>query len=410
LSQVAQDRFDRIKREILQLEPRLRASYGRRIIERHAPELLDWFLKFTGQKPPEAPQPLFPPIKIAQTVRFDPELARLAYMQGLFPLFRVWVYAAYVISNGSGWVNKSDVLDTLNRFDFSLSRRHLNRLILRGKGVFWSYDRATGRIYLTGYEKLSVTLTARGMDSQNATLETNKPGVRRVIGDLSGNLENAVANAYAGWLRYKDKHNKGVTISRALLSQLWNVSVPTLLSWEEAAGITKSANYAQSHDTSIEKAPAHAYLCKASNGSEFISWQMPNTYYPPDEIWSHAHIGNTREARAAVNVQVNEANQPDTQQGQPDLSGLNVGLLRSGRLYFDDEQSCSRHLRNHQDVFVPHYFLLGVQGGIRIYECYDILSNAQQTGLDRDFARERDLRFAVKRMNFLYALGEGQKV
>jgi hypothetical protein len=402
LSQVAQDRFIKIKQEILQLEPRLRASYGRRIIERHAPELLDWFLKFTGQKPPEAPQPIIPPIKIAQTVRFDPELARLAYTQGLFPLFRVWVYAAYVISNGSGWANKSDVLDTLNRFDFSLSHRHLNRLIQRGKGVFWSYDCATGRIYLTGYEKLSLTLTARGMDSQNATLETNKPGVRRVVGDLSGNLESAIANAYAGWFRYKDKKGQGVTISRDLLSELWGASIPTLLTWEEQSGITKSKNFGQSADTSIDKIPSHAYLVKFANGTEGVSWQLPNTFYAPKEIQSHQYVGKTRQVREAVNVVVNEAQEPDTQQGQPDSSGLNVGLLKLGRLYFDDAQTCLRHLRQHGDVFTDHYFLVGTH----IYERYE---SGQQT-LARDFEGERDLRFAVKRLSHRIALNERTKI
>jgi hypothetical protein len=410
LSQVAQDRFIKIKQEILQLEPRLRASYGRRIIERHAPELLDWLLKFTGQKPPEVPKPIIPPIKIAQSVRFDPELARLAYMQGVFPLFRMWVYSVYVVGDGSGWVNKRDVLDTLNRFDFSLSRRHLNRLIQRGNGVFWTLDKVTSRVYLTGYEKLSVTLTARSVESQDRTLETNRPGVRRVVADLSGSLEDAIANTYAAWFRYKDK-GEGVTISRVLLSELWGASVSTLLAWESASGISKSANYAQSHETSIDKIPSHAYLCKGpQNRSEFVSWQLSNTYRAPKEIQQHPHVGKSRNARELVNIIVNEAQEPDTLQGQPEQSGLNVGSLKLGRLYFDDEKRCSKHLLNHQDVFVPHYFLLGNEGRIRIFEKYDILSNAQQTSANRDFAGERDLRFAVKRMNHLYALSKGQKL
>lgn len=251
-----------------------------------------------------------------------------------------------------------------------------------------------------------MSLVARGNDSQEESLQTNKPGTTRVVADLSGNLESAVANAFAGWYRSKDK-GQGVTIARDTLMMLWGVTLPTLLTWEAALGVTKTANYAQSADTSIENVPAHAYLTKDANGSEIASWRLPNTYHVPETIEKHPHVGNTRQVRESVN-DINRPFQPATLTGHADTSVDNGGLLRMGRLYFDDETRCSKHLRWHQDVFVDHYFLLGWRRKTCIYERYNPVANHQQTGLDRDFASEYKTDFIRKQV--LYRKVQGLKV
>jgi hypothetical protein len=255
-------------------------------------------------------------------------------------------------------------------------------------------------------------------------LTTNKPGVRRVLVDLSGSLRKAVANAYAGWFAVKQKGMKGTQISREALSQLWGVSTPTLLEWEELAGITKSPNYAQQADTSIENVPTHARLVRGRDGTLFVSWQLPNTYFAPDSIQLHERVGNSRLVREAVLEVINDQ-QPAIDRGwgssHADLN--NGGSLRLGRLYFEDRDITNktwrktldgftqvrRHLKQHQDIFRPHYVLLGKKGRVAIFERYDIATDLQLTqlwqrdmkaGLDAEFVRRCHAYEAALEMMF----------
>lgn len=60
---------------------------------------------------------------------------------------------------------------------------------------------------------------------------------------------------------------------------MWQVSVPTLLSWQEIVGSGKQTNFAQSNDTSMGNVPEHTYLTFNRGGSTATAWRLPDTYF-----------------------------------------------------------------------------------------------------------------------------------
>lgn len=327
-------------------------------------------------------------------VIFDTELVRLSYTLQLFSAFRIWVYAAQVLSDGSGWSEKEVLRQFLNRINIKFSKRQMDRYIRLGEGVFWTYQRKTKRVFFTSSEKVSINILKLAMEQNDPTLETNRPGRLRMVADLTGSLERSIATAYAAWFASKSEN---VTISRELLGVLWNVSIPTLQKWESVSGITYTKNIAQSHNTSINDAPRHAYLCKDRDGKQYISWRMPNTYHAPEHIKEHRNIGNSAIIRKEIN-RVYESASNSCGLLEPSTLPANIigqADIRLGRLYFErTDKSCgwtkaNRHLRKHGDVFRNHYVRLGKARGTVIHERFDVVTNVQHTDLwQRDFQAE----------------------
>lgn len=279
-----------------------------------------------------------------------------------------------------------------------MTNRHMDRIIRHGQGTFWTYRRNNKQVYLTGLGKLSIKLTELALSKNDITIETNHPGRQRMWVDLSGDLEQAIANTYAAWFASKGEH---ITISRDTLMALWNVTLPTLTRWEERSGIIKTKNFAQSHETSIDKVPSHAYLCRnREDGSEYTTWQLPNTYHAPKTIQQHPNIGNAAIIREEVKALIDTVpkkhrgslrvkSQPSKKSGQ--------GTLRLGRLYFERKGKrcgwtmCNRHLIKHGDVFKNHYVRLGTSRGVTLYERFDVATSVQHTRLwQRDMRGEND--------------------
>lgn len=406
---------EEVRQLVMALDFRLRNSVGRRLVERHAPVLLDWLNAMVGFTPPVV-RPVLPEIQIieAAVVQADPELSRLAYLLDLFPAYRVWLCALRALGNGSGWLNKEDLYVGLKRFQIEIHPRSLDRYIQQGLQIFWTYDKTLRRVYLRSSVKVALALTELLLKSPFAeTLSTNKPGAQRVSLTLSGSIRQASANAYAAWFAMKQKTNsKGTMISRDTLMRLWGVSVPTLLEWEALAGISKTANFAQQADTSIENVPQHARLVKGIDGKLFVSWQLPNSYYAPSTLQLHERMGNSRAVRDAVLKVLNDQ-QPAKYRGWGSSNAdLNQGgSLRLGRLYFEADEAKSqkwqknvdaftliaRHLKKDHDVFRPHYALLGKKGRVSIFERYDIASDLQLTQLwQRDLKPIQDGEFLLR--------------
>jgi hypothetical protein len=135
------------------------------------------------------------------------------------------------MDDGDGWVMR-EALETLwRRVSVASSQRHARRIIQQGIQMgYWTQDKAARRIYLTGQVKVAAQLVETGIEAgYHHLIETNKPGKRRLLVDLSGSMQKACARLYAAWLVAKDTDLRGTTISRELLSALWQVSIPTLL-------------------------------------------------------------------------------------------------------------------------------------------------------------------------------------
>ena len=371
-------------------------------IQRHAPEQMNWLRSQIKRFAPYAlkhiqktgastkAEPIFPNISIVPDgILIDAEAGRIARMLGQFAVFRTWAFA-HSIDDGDGWIERKELEKLWLKVEVAKSKRHARRIIQQGisKG-YWTQDKSTKRIYLTGQVKVAVQLVEKALaDGYHHLIETNKPGKSRVQVNLSGTLQEASAHLYAAWLVTKDSERKGTTISREMLCKLWQVSIPTLLSWEAIAGIGKQANYAQQNDTSLDEVPTHAYLTLNRDGTYAAAWRLPNTYFVKDKsIQQHSRTGKARKVRQAIGVEIALAEQRG--------SLGDAALPRSAKLYFTDDAShkidpfraCSDYLRklsrNDGDVFQRRYFYVGYRHGVRIYEPYDIVSNTPDTNIQQ---------------------------
>jgi hypothetical protein len=314
-------------------------------IERHAPDLRQWL---NGQI-----QRFYPTFRVqtsfskqfTENVQYiqrfatlvpdgilvDPEAGRIARIIGQFGIYRAWVFA-HSTDDGDGWVERKQLEDLWQTVGVAKSKRQARRIIQQGIiQKYWTQDKATKRIYLFGQVRVTTKLVEEALDAgYHHLIETNKPGKRRVQVNLSGTLQEASADLYAAWLVAKDPERKGTTISRDMLCDLWQVSVPTLLSWEAISGIGKQANFAQSNDTSLNNVPAHAYLTLNRDGSTAAAWRLPNTYFVHNKsIQQHSHTGKATQIRQAVRAEIALAEQRG--------SIGDAALPRSGKRYFTDD-------------------------------------------------------------------------
>ncbi len=233
-------------------------------IQRHAPDQMDLLnanlkhrqIRHSSIKSKQSS----PKLKVVQqTILIDDEAGRIAKVVGQFAVFRAWAYA-HTIDNGNGRIEREELENV-------------------SKQEYWTYDPRTKRIYLSGQLRVVKRLDKSAIECGLSHIgETNKPGKRRIKVDLSGSLQESSARLYASWMAAKDQEREGITISRDVLYALWDVSIPTLLTWEKITHIDKQSNYAQQNDTSIDKVPPHTYLTLNRDGSHSTAWRLPNTY------------------------------------------------------------------------------------------------------------------------------------
>jgi hypothetical protein len=175
---------------------------------------------------------------VPDQVKIDTEAGRIAYVLGEFAVFRAWAYGL-AAGNGDGWIKRTALEKLWAQVDIASSPRHARRLIKEGVILgYWTQDTTRKRIYLTGQVKVAAQLVRKAMDTDNDIVGTNLPGRRRVAVNLAGSLQETSARLYAAWFASKDPQRKGTIVSRETLCKLWQVSVPTLLTWERIAGST----------------------------------------------------------------------------------------------------------------------------------------------------------------------------
>jgi len=387
-------------------------------IQRHAPEETDWLrtqLQLVGKghwlrKNQKSDQPIIQIKQIQHPALIDAEAGRIARAIGQFTAFRAWAYAN-MIDDGDGRVQRDQLERIWQETHICTSKRHARRIINEGiEQDYWTFDKRTKRVYLSGQLKVAQKLTQSAINAGMSYLvETNKPGKRRIKVDLSGSVGEASANLYSAWMSTKDQEREGITISRDMLCALWNVSIPTLLKWEELAKIRKQANYAQQNNTSIDNVPSHAYLTLNRDGTYASSWRLPNTYTVTGDLAQHPRTGKAKKVRKAVQREITQAEQ------RGDLG--DAALPVSGKLYFTHKRgqnvmpikACSDYLRkvsrSNSDVFRRRYFHIGRRHNVTIFEPYDLQTNTQQTHVgQRVIRRESDYRFIDARESYLVAL------
>lgn len=237
------------------------------------------------------------PAAAGLSVRADPELGRLAVALNKAGEFRVWLVARHFFGR-PGWVERQQLKQVLEAQRIA-SRRHVDRLLQEGEGLFWGCS-PTGRIYLRSYVKVAEQLTRLARDTNPQLVATNVPGARDVYLRVGGSLGAFKAQVYAGWLTYREAPK----ISRRVLAGLFGCSQETLRNWERELGSSLAVvtNYAQCaadprlDDRAASHIPDHSYAYVTSRGQVRIRWRQPNSYNPK-AIRQHPHKGQSRKAR-----------------------------------------------------------------------------------------------------------------
>jgi hypothetical protein len=377
-------------------------------ISKHSPANAKWLdEQITAWRlQPLEPPPVLPQMQIVRlAVSIDPELGRLACVLTEFNLFRAWAYA-HEIDDGDGWLIRAEAEAIWKETGIASDERQARRLISNGiKYGYWSVDKTTKRLYLSGQERLAARFTNRIIERDlYPALQTNLPGKWRVETDLSGSLQTAEAALYAAWFDVKVQKNHGTIISRETLCLLWQRCVSTLLAWESVSGIEKQANYAQQNSTALENVPKHAYLTLNRDGTMAAAWRLPNSYKPKTKRNIHRR-GKAKRIQKAVQVEVAKARQ---------RGFIGTAALQSFvRLYFDENpasdespfDACEKLLRKlgkqDADIHRPRYFYIGWRCRVRIFEPFNILSNRQETQLNQRLRkREKQARFITLRDNY----------
>lgn len=304
-------------------------------------------------------------------LKIDPELARIALGLNRTGEYFVWCVGHHFFGQ-PGHTTKDRLFAKIQATGVITSRRHFNRLLKQGKGLFWNLDNY-GHIYLRAYVKVSERLTQLAVDTQPQLVETNIPGARPVLVTTGGSLNHFKAQIYAGWLAYR--HDP--TIARDTLTTLFNCTKVTLLNWEQALGdqLRIVTNYAQTsrHPLDDERItdyiPAHSYNYVTQRGQTRIRWQQPNTYHTSD-IQEHAHKGQSRKARAkAAKAAWYQPVEKCAHQFPSEVAEKELVFDRSHRIpkrYYDSPKSLQRFIkrqakRGQQAITpqTPRYIYLG---------------------------------------------------
>lgn len=226
----------------------------------------------------------------------DVELCRLALVLYLTNLLRLWLIARDISQQkhgGSGWISKTDLLESFTRTGETMTTRHFRRLIKRGNGTFWTEN--GDRLYLAGIVAVATELCIlAGLRGLGAAIQTNQPGgLKSAWLNITGTHEQFEANIYAAWLGSL----RDTTISRAILEALFNRDQTTLRRWEQTRlrGIVQvTPGYAITTDP--DRLPSDGVGFN-ERSQEFI-WQLPNTYRVT--VRQTPHNGQRRRVKRAV--------------------------------------------------------------------------------------------------------------
>ena len=290
------------------------------------------------------------------TVKIDPELARVAVGLRKTGEFFIWCIGQHHFGQ-PGHTTRDALAERVAATGVITSRRHFNRLLKQGAGLFWGLD-AHGNVYLRAYVKVSKHLTQMATDQAPKLVDTNIPGVRPVHIPVGDSLNHFKAHIYLGWLTYR----QDPTISRATLTRLFNCTKVTLRNWEKLLGpkLTRVTNYTQTaihpleDDRVTDYLPDHSYTYVTRKGQIRIRWRTSNTYQTTG-IREHAHKGQARKART-VAARTAWYQPVEICEHAPFVSTEKVAFDRSHRVprqYFDTPDQLQRLIARMEKQGIP---------------------------------------------------------
>lgn len=342
----------------------------------------------------------------ATAIPIDPELARLAIALKFDTALRLWCVLR-VYANGRGWIATRDLAGALRRFNVDLDRGTRQKAVAAGEGIFWHRNAKLKRLRLIGYQKLALALVEMAMRIAPDAAATNRPGQQPVFIDVAGDALDFKAGCYAAW---HGERRQG--ISRFTLTRLWQASVPTLLAWEERAGIARQEAVAQYAGADPDLPPEHAYEYTTADGQRRKAWRASNHYIAPAFVEKQTGRRRVHRVRAlcwGIVERSSEAIQDHAACGACGAAGGDTGtgwhLQRTGRRFFvsskgvpDGRKRAIKHCQKHGDWQQPHYIRLATKrlkrGDMLIY---DALAADAQTDAHELFTLRFPRRQSIKK-------------
>lgn len=302
-----------------------------------------------------APLSMVPSPAPVEPIRVEPELGRLAIGLSLAALFRVWCIGRELTRSegGSGQLDTRTLYAALGRYGVEMTADHFSRLLREGSGLFWNTDVAQRLVYLRSPAFVAGCLVKRAAAEKPSLIASNPPGVRDMYVSPSGSLEGWESALYAAWMAFRENP----TISRVVLTTLFNRSGDTLRRWEGdrlSATLTVRTNYAQ---CPVEPGywpdtiPEHAlpYLANVREGQRWkqeqrFYWRIPNTYLVTG-IRQHPKRGQAFKVRQAVLTTLDQIGGLP-RSGKPDQPAFHLGQAPERR-YFEDPKKLKRYVQKH---------------------------------------------------------------
>ena len=242
--------------------------------------------------------------------RIDPEIGRICVALRNDNLLRLWAILRDSGAGRGGWLDRDSLYNALG-LARDYTRRHYNRLINAGAGLFWQLW-PDNRIALVGGKKLAASLTRLAAQTDPGLVATNRPGAREVVIPLGGNLAEWRGHLYGDWLA----HRGDPTISRGKMAALFARDETSLIRWEQSnQRIRISRNYGQvildgddQADRYMDYLPDHPGLKRAYtwDGRILLTWRMPNTYHASyRQLGARYRATQRREAANSTNRPAN---------------------------------------------------------------------------------------------------------
>lgn len=246
------------------------------------------------------------------SVRVDPAYVILASHQpGAVAAYRLYVAMCAMDTSGRRYLDKNDVFDKLPEYSLDPHPDTYQNWLQNGLECgFWTFEGDMLRITGEREGKLFKALAKPLIEAGKADIvEAARPSTRKVYITLDGSLADFIARAYKAWIGQGKNGRRDW--SRKNLCRFWNVSLPTLLSWERKTGVNvrhnieQTANPETASQWKLEQLDGiHGGAISEHDQDGLTVWsrQGINTYAAT--VTEHPHKGTQRKIRAFTNAYI----------------------------------------------------------------------------------------------------------
>jgi len=293
-------------------------------------------------------------------ILIDPRTALKAMRAGEDVLLLIRMVAQTLSDDNQ--TSEGALRDECERRGICYSDKHWQRLMEAGQGLYWSLL-PDGRLFYVGYKRISVRLT---QNTDHPALD--KPGGKRVWIPVGRRIARKLGHAaftveaWRSLLMCAFIATKGPDwiASNHTLGNITGAHIDTVKRWKRKlrrAGLLSHKQVeAQQDGVDPDRIPDHAIPYEALEvdyrGKRKVThwrWQLPNAY--TSKLQVHAHRGQARKVRGAVNTAIEEIklNSPNSSDGGEIVE----------RRYFDDAAKQARYTRRRGIGKANRYLMIG---------------------------------------------------